>query len=257
MNYLITLDDHALTDVSNLVRIVDVIELRPGRTTTAKERLGMPGSVLTRDHLASRQVRIQFVLLTDDHAARTAALSDITAWAMAGTRLKLSDRPGQQLHVNCTETPLTMSKRKWTDLCEMTFTAFALPFWEDVTPTECLATLTEGTLVITPPGNVRQVPLVCSVTPGSDTLTHLTIAANEAEMAFTGLHVPAGKTLRIDQENGLLTARWTADDGSLVPCLSCRTGAETIPLYTNRQNTVQVAANTACTIRAGARGWYW
>ena len=49
MSYLVTLDDYSMTDVSNLVHIVDVIELQPGRTTNTKERLGAPGSIVTRD----------------------------------------------------------------------------------------------------------------------------------------------------------------------------------------------------------------
>lgn len=258
MSYSVSLDDYAMTDVSNFVRILDVIELRPKRTTNTQERLGAPGSVVTRDHINCRQVRVQFVLLTSDPVERTAALSAISAWAMQGKCLKIGDRPGQQLQVICTEDPLTMSKRKWTEACEVTFTAFSVPFWEDVTPMEAsVSGITEGTASIFVPGNVEQVPLSCKVTPTAGTLTALTIAANGAEMAFSGLAVPAGKTLDIDYVEGFLTARWTADDGTVTPCLKHRSGVEVIPLYTRQQNTVSIQADTAADVTICARGWYW
>lgn len=257
MSYLVTLDDYSMTDVSNLVRIVDVIELQPGRTTNTKERLGAPGSFVTRDHINTRQVRVQFAILTSDPVARAAALSALSAWAMDGRYLKIGDRPGQQLRVVCTDTPLTMSKRKWTELCEMTFTGFSVPFWEDVTPTEISAVMTDGMLNIFPPGNVRQVPLRCRITPQESTLTTLTIAANGAEMAFSGLAVPAGKTLVIDYEDGLLSAKWTADDGTVVPCLRYRAGAEYIPLTTRKTNEVIVMADAVSDVTLSVKGWYW
>ena len=257
MSYFVSLDDYAMTDVSNFVRILDVIELQHKRTTNAQERLVAPGSVVTRAHINNRQVRVQFALLTSDPAERTAALSAISAWAMEGEYLKIGDRPGQQLRVICTDTPLTMSKRKWTEACEVTFTAFSTPFWEDVTPAQAVATLMEGTLSIFPPGNVRQIPLTVSVTPQAATLTSLTIAANGAEIAFSRLAVPAGKTLAIDYVEGFLTAKWTADDGTVIPCLKYRTGAEYIPLNTRQQNTVTITADVTAKVSVFARGWYW
>lgn len=255
---IVTIDGISIESVSPCVRVLDVVELQPSRTTNAQERLGAPGSVITRDHINSRQVRVQFALLTSDYAQRTAALSDIAAWATQGQWLQISDRPGQRLQVICTDTPLSMSKRKWTDLCEMTFTAFNVPFWEDVLPVSVgVNGAASATLTLRPSGNVRQVPLRCAVTPKSGTLSTLTIAANGAKMSFSGLAVPAGKTLSIDYVEGCLTARWTRDDGAVVPCLRYRTGAETIPLNARQNNTVTITANTAANITASAKGWYW
>ena len=117
--------------------------------------------------------------------------------------------------------------------------------------------VTEETLHIRPTGNVQQCPLRCSVTPEGGALTSLTIAANGAEMAFSGLAVPAGKTLVIDYQEGVLVAFWTDTDGSRVPCLSCRTGSEGIPLNARQDNAVHIAANTACKLQLSAKGWYW
>lgn len=260
MNYLVSLDGAALNHVSDLapIRVADVIELQPSRTTNTKERLGIPGSFVTRDHINNRQVRVQFAVLTSSYAERTAVLSDVSAWAMQGRLLEISDRPGQQLHVVCTDTPLTMSKRTWTDLCEMTFTAFSIPFWEDTEPiTVHAGGITEGTLTLCPRGNVRQVPLRCTVKPTTSPLTTLTLAANGTEMTFSGLSVPAGKALVLDCPDGYLTASWVGDDGIVHPCLSFRTGAEHIPLNTRQNNAVAISANTEVDVTLSARGWYW
>lgn len=260
MKYNVTLDGISLAHATEAapVRIMDVIELQPARTTTMQERLGAPGSALLRDHLNSRQVRVQFAILTDNYQKRTAALSDITAWAMSGRLLQLADRPDQQLRVLCMDPPLTMSKRKWTDLCEVTFTAYDVPFWEDAFPVCVYSSgVTDAELVIFPTGNVRQVPLCFSVTPTSSPLTKLSITVNGAEMAFSGLAVPSGKTLGIAYEEGVLTAKWTNDEGLAVPCLRWRSGAEYLPINTRQNNSVHITADTACDVTLSARGWYW
>lgn len=258
LSYYIALDGVPLASVSPLIRIADVIELRPERTTNLQARLQTPGSLLVRDHIASREVRVQFAVLTSELSLRTRILSDVTAWAMNGRVLEIADRPGQRLQVRCTETPQTMSKRKWTELCEMTFTAHAVPFWEDRFPVTVSANaVTEETLHIRPTGNVQTCPLRCSVTPEGGALTSLTIVANGAEMAFSGLAVPGGKTLAIDYQEGMLVAFWTDTDGSRIPCLSCRTGSEGIPLNARQDNAVRIAANTACKLQLSAKGWYW
>lgn len=257
MSYLVSLDDCALTDVTHLVRVVDVIELQPGRTTTAKERLCGPGSFVVRDHINTKQVRVQFALLTSDPVKRSAALSAITAWAMNGKWLRIGDRPGQQLRVICTDTPLTMSKRKWTELCEMTFTAFVIPHWEDVLPTMETAQLQSGEISIIAPGNVQHTPLRFTVTPTEGKLTSLTVAANGAELAFSRLAIPAGDSIQVDYTEGILTAKWIASDGAETPCLQYRTGAEFLPLLAGRTNAVRVTADVNCSVTLAAKGWYW
>lgn len=258
MSYFIALDGKPLAGVSPLIRIADVTELRPTRTLTVQERLRVPGSFLLRDHLASREIRVQFAVLTSDFTERTRILSDVTAWAMAGKCLEIADRPGQLLQVVCTETPLTAGKRKWTELCEMTFTAYGLPFWEDRFPVKVTAkAVTDETLHIRPTGNVQQLPLCCMVTPVGSPLTSLTIAANGAEMAFAGLAVPAGKSFVIDYSEGVLTASWTDSDGHAVPCLAFRAGSEGIQLNARQDNAVRITANTACDVTLSARGRYW
>lgn len=261
MSYSVSLDGVSLDSVSSYVHIYDVIELQPGRTTTTRERLRAPGSIITRDHLASKPVRVQFALLTDILEERTKALSDIAAWAMQGKYLTISDRPGQQLRVVCTDSPVTMSKRKWTDLCEMTFTAFTLPFWEDVeaygTVSISFADATTEWTVYPRTGNVRETPLCLSITPEEKTLTAVKIIVNGTEMAFSGLAVPAGNSLTISYPDGYLVAKYTDADGNEVHCLANRTGAEYLPVITRQENPLTFWADARVKFSALTRGWYW
>lgn len=261
MSNIVSLDGVSLESVSPFVRINDVIELQPSRTTKSQERLGVPGSVVTRDHLASRQVRIQFAILTSDPVQRTAVLSDVAAWAMEGQYLTISDRPGQRLRVICTATPITMSKRKWTELCEMTFTAFGQPFWEDEEPREVdvvvFANTSSQSHVYNTKGNVRTTPLCLSIKPFNETLTAVKIAVNGAEMAFSGLAVPAKNTLTISYPDGYLEAKYIDADGNEVHCLANRTGDEYLPLNTRAENVVTYEADARFTVTEITRGWYW
>ena len=256
MIYQVSLDDRSLSDVSPLIRIADVIELQPDLATDTKERLGAAGSYLVHSHLKARKVRVPFVILTSDTNLRTSILSEITAWAMCGRYLKIGDRPGQQLRVVCTELPTTTSKRKWTDLCEMTFSAFAVPYWEDVTGVSSTAKGPNARFTLSGPGNVEKVPLRCRITP-EQTLSSVRIRANGAEMAFSGLAVPAGKTFTVDYQDGLLTASWTAEDGTVTPCLRYRTGVEVVPILARKANQVEVDTDVTADVTINAKGWYW
>lgn len=261
MSNIVSLDGVSLESVSPYVRIYDVIELQPRRTLDSRERLGAPGSVVTRNHLSSRQVRVQFALLTDDYTERTAALSDIAGWATSGQYLTLSDRPGQRLKVTCTATPYTMSKRKWTELCELTFTAFELPYWEDENALDytivVFANSDRESTVYPRNGNVQTVPLSLAIKPTAETLTAFRVAVNGAEMAFSGLAVPAGSTLTLSYPDGYLVAKYTDADGNEVHCLANRTGDEYLPLYTKTENRVTYRADARVTIEEITRGWYW
>lgn len=258
---IVALDGVSLESVSPYVRVFDVIELLPARTTTTRERLGVPGSIITRDHFASRQVRVQFALLTSDDTQRTAALSDIAGWAMSGEYLTIRDRPGQQLKVVCTATPVTMSKRKYTELCELTFTAFGLPFWEDAAERNAdiavFASTPRESTVYPNSGSVKMTPLSLSIKPLEETLTTARIAVNGAEMAFSGLAVPPDSILTIAYPDGYLVAKYTDADGNEVHCLANRTGDEYLPVYTKTENIVTYQTDVRVTITEITRGWYW
>ena len=154
-----------------------------------------------------------------------------------------------------------MSKRKWTELCEMTFTAYDLPFWEDASAVQqdCVnfAGATSSWPVYPPSGNVRNTPLSLIITPTKAPLTAVSIAVNGAEMAFSGLSVPVGSAFTISYPEGYLTAVYTDADGNAVHCLGHRTGDEYLPLQPKVSNEVTFWADVLTNVTFSARGWYW
>lgn len=255
MSYHVLMDGIPLVQVAPCARITDAIELSPSYTTDTKDFLGRHGSFLLRHQVKERRVRVQFALLTDDYAVRTAALSAIAAWAQ-GKWLQIADRPGQRLRVVCIEPPTTQSKRNWTAMCELTFSAFAVPFWEDGEGVSVRASGNGVSLRFIGPGNAPGAPLRCRITP-SGTLGSVRIAGNGAEMAFSGLSVPAGAVFSIDCEDGLLAASWTAGNSTPAPCLQCRTGDDGIPILPGEINEISVQTDANAEIVAIAKGWYW
>lgn len=256
MSYQVIMDDVPLAYVAPSARIVDVIELAPTFTSDSKQRLGAPGSFLLRHQMKERRVRVQFALMDRDYGRRTEAISAIAAWAQ-GQWLQISDRPGQRLRVVCTELPSTQSKRNWTALCELTFTAYSVPFWEDVQGVTVSASGTECSLSIVCPGNAPGAMLRCMVKPTDNPMETLRISSETARMAFTGLGVPAGAALSIDCQDGILTASWADSDGHAAPCLACRTGDEGIPLRAGEVNRVTVDTDVTADVTILAKGWYW
>lgn len=255
MSYHVLMDGIPLAQVAPCARITDVIELSPSYTTDTKDFLGRHGSFLLRHQVKERRVRVQFALLAEDYAVRTAALSAIAAWAQ-GKWLQIGDRPGQRLRVVCIEPPTTQSKRNWTALCEVTFSAFAVPFWEDREGVSVRANGSGVSLRFIGPGNAPGAPLRCRITP-SGVLGSVRIAGNGAEMSFSGLSVPDGGTFSIDCEDGLLTASWTAGNSTPTPCLQCRSGDEGISILPGEINEISVQTDESAEIVAIAKGWYW
>lgn len=258
MNYTIALDGVPLAAVSPLIRIVDVIELSPDRAMQAAPRVYGPGSVITQDQRMSLAVRVQFAVLASDYTQRTDILTRAAAWARSGKWLTIADRPGQRLLCICTGFPSAQSKRKWAGLCEVTFTAYRVPFWELIEPVraESMTAAASHTLHIAPAG-AYPAPLLGTIT-AAGAVRSVTLAANGQKTAFSGLALNNGGQLDITLENGLEGAFCAASaEASRLPCLHLRTAdsADILSLPPGQLSEITVTADGPVTVSLEARGY--
>ena len=181
----------------------------------------------------SLTVRVSFLLADYDPVSRREALAALHAWACPGGILTVSDRPGQQLQVECDTLPM-MSALCWSDEMSIDFTAYAVPFWETAEETSAATT---GSAALTLPGTADDCPVCVEVAnTGPDALTTLTLQCGDTQIAFEGLAIPPGIVLSLGYRDGLLYAE---ADG--VSVLMQRTAASSDCLLADAGSAVSVA----------------
>lgn len=196
------LDDQGLHDLDPAIIITDVTESAPKvQKTTAAPALG-EGSLLLRSVRRSLSVTVHFLIREYSPARRYAVLQKIQAWAR-GKKLCVSYRPGQQLHVTADALPVLPSSLKWTGTLSVTFTAYAMPYWQDAAPLRF--TGEKGTLLV--PGTAPGAPADVTVTnTGSGTATSLTVHTGGSMIALQNISLPAGGSVVFaHDENGLMS----------------------------------------------------
>lgn len=128
--YRAAMDGVQLDSLDDAIIIHDITEAAPAITTNTLPRPNGDGMIVTSEHRQSLSVNVSFEVHHPDPNARQLILDQVASWC-AGKLLTISSRAGKQLHVRCTAYPAP-SALKWTDEITVTFTAYGVPFWEDV-----------------------------------------------------------------------------------------------------------------------------
>lgn len=249
--YRVWLNNQGLDDIDDTILITDIKEKEPKMRYQAQEKGGTDGMRLLRARRLSQSVAVRFAVREYDTARRRDVCSRIRAWARDGY-LTTSDRPDQRLWVVCEKLPTVTSALKWTDETEMTFTAYELPYWEDITPQKAAYTGRNGTAALMARGDAKSV-LDAVITAGG-AVNNLTIAVKGRSFAFAGLGLSKGGKLTISHDaSGLLSIR--AGNAS---ALAKRTAesADELVILPQKANTITFTADADCTAVFTSRGRY-
>lgn len=250
----VSLNDVPLTLVCPLAVVTSVREEAATVETVTGEIPGGCGERYLDSLTKRRRITITFVIRERfDLAVRSDTQERAARWCRDGW-LRLSSRPNRRIWVHVTGRPALGEVRDYTQELTCEFETGAVPYWEDVYPSSSQGTGITGSLALVPGGTVERVPVEAEITPELETLTDITISCGDKAMAFAGLEVPAGTTIRIYYgEDGILRA--TAGASGV---LSKRTpaSADDLQAWSGVQNQVTWTANTSCAVRVTARGWY-
>ena len=137
-NFDCTLDGVALSSLSGRICILDIAEDAPRMHETTLPLHSGGQHVLTRER-QSISIRVRFAIHEERPALRSAIAASIRAWAADSGYLTITARPGQRLHVSCTETP-AFSGNDWTEELTLVFTSTHTPWWEDAETTSASGT---------------------------------------------------------------------------------------------------------------------
>lgn len=248
--YKVWIDNIGLQDLDDAICITDIKEKTPKlNAVTAAKPLG-GGSHLLRLRRESLSITVRFAIRAYDIAVRKRIMSAVRAWAHEGY-LSINDRPGQRLWVVCDKPPAVESALKWTAETEMTFTAFALPYWEEDTPSTCTYTGSKGNATLNSTGSLESA-LEATITPTA-ALHSFTISANGSVFSFAGLNIASGNAVIISHTpQGILRVK--SGSASL---LGKRTAASADEIIIKPgANTISFTSDASCTAVFSTRGRY-
>lgn len=238
------MDGVALSSIHADIAILDISHEQPStRRETANHAKGA-GLFIGESVREQTRVTITFELHMYRIAARQEVCQQVAAWAQ-GRILETNDRPGQRLHVVCEEPPMISSAKNWTEPVSVTFTAYEQPFWEENFPAKATLTNASRTGTLFVPGNGGYAKADALITMG-ETLSTLTITADETSITLSGIAIPAGGIISISHdEHGILKIMY----GTL-SLLDKRTGSDELLVKSGKINSVSINANATCVISA-------
>ena len=235
--YSVTMDNTPMSSISNMLQVLD-IHYEPNEFQRNVARMAKGGGAYaTNPYRQSVSVTIDFELHIYGTAARQTALQGVIDWAH-GNILRTSDRPGQRLHVVCDSYPSIESAMRWTSPLSVTFTAYALPYWEEDTPVTASITNATGTLNV--PGNVGENGAKVDVgITANAALTELTVGVGNNVITLTGIDVPQGGQITFSHDDyGHL--RILQGNTSL---LNKRSGSDDLIAENGKVSTIRVVGN--------------
>lgn len=246
--YHCALNGQGLQDVDPAICVTDIQESAPPLRATTAAGLG-DGQRLLRLSRGSLSVTVTFEVHAYDPARRKAIAQKACAWAREGW-LTVSDRPGQRLRVICDRLPTVGSALRWTDPLTIGFTAYELPYWQELHPAQTIWTGRSGSATLSPAGSVPCC-LEAEVT-ALGAVSRLTLAVNGRSMALTNLGLSAGQTLRLGYDEAHHRQFLRIGDAS---ALDKRTAAsaDDLLLEPRQPNAVSLAADGE--VKAILRGY--
>ena len=239
----------ALSSVNPDILILDIEQpstnIRTETFTTAKRN----GARIYKRRIEKTSVTIRFAIRKYDIADRRAVCSDVVRWAKNGGILETNDRDGQRLRCVLDTTPIIQSALRWTDPLTITFTAYALPFWEEKEQSvlHLSGTSGEGTLYV--PGNIDGAMIEATVT-SNGSLSTLSLTANGKTITLGGLSVGTGGVVELKYNDEMVQS--IKADG--VSVLNKRTGADDLVAVCGGSNTLGFLSNVSVNVDFKVRG---
>ena len=250
----VALGDVQLDELHERIVIRSINPGAPQKSIQTVTRMGGCGQRITGEHFETLDVTVEFGIDVGrrEMALRREIFDMVIAWALRKGWLTVSWMPNRRFWVDRVEIPSTGDLWNWTESMTLTFKAYNVPFWQDMTAAASSAKLvTEGSVVLDVPGNVQTVLDAEFVNKSGQTINKLSLTVGSQKIAFTNLGLGGTESMVISHgTDGLL--RITAGGRSV---LSQRTGSD--DLYVNPgTNTVIIKAERAGDLTVSAFGRY-
>ena len=226
---------------------------KPGTAQKATDGLRYNG---TKRESLDVTVRIGLRIYDDEMDEREELMEAVNAWAkkLPGW-ITTTQKPGRRFWAEAVRTPAPGDPAEWTNEFTYTFTAYALPWWEDSEKTS--VTMTEGDEVedtLDMPGSTDTVAEVTIQNTSGYTINQITITVNNTEMTFTGLGLANNGYFTLDHQlvKGVYALRARIGNTSKLNCMS---GDDELILHPG-ENEISYSADGDVIATFSARGRY-
>lgn len=247
--YEVTLNGVALSSISADILITDVKHSTPAYRRETYSVAKRQGSRLRRNYMEKTSVTVEFSIRAYDTRERQAIRDAVAKWAKNGGLLQTNDREWQRLRCVCESFPAVTSVLRWTETLRIVFTAYTLPFWEEVAQSTLELTGTSGSGTLWIPGDVDGA-LVEADIKANAAITSVTLTSNGSSMTLSGLSIASGQTIKITYDDDLIQSIKVGSTS----LLDKRTGADDLLVNSGEINTLSFAANANATVTFKARG---
>ena len=246
--------------------VIQSVRTASGKTSmTGISLFRRDGQRLTNVQRDTIDVEVGFSLLIrkTDLAARAELLDIVNTWAAAaaiengGAWLTVNYKDNRRMHVALADPAEEGDLKDWTNVFKITFRAYGVPFWQEVTGTSVTSAVSgSGSAMIDINGSARTVADMELKNASGAKIETATVRAGTSQMSFSGLGMEANETLCIDHDDGgYLRIRIKNAQGRYRSVMAKRSGESSDDLYVmpGRQ-TISFSAQRACVATATVRG---
>lgn len=247
--YEAILNNAPLSGISPDILILDIRYTPPAienETYTVAKR---QGARIRRRYVGKSTVVIDFAIMAYDTRRRQEICNSVAKWAKNGGILWTNDRTDQRLKCVCDAFPTITSALKWTDTLSITFSAYAIPFWEEIIPATLSLTGTSGSGRLYVPGNVDGA-LVEATIKVNKAINSVTLTANDTSITLAGISIGAGNTIVISyDDDGIQSIK-----NGTTSLLDKRTGSDDLLANCGVVNALSFSAYASVTVDFKVRG---
>ena len=217
--------------------------------------LGGAGQRILRTHAETMTVTVKWAMDVpkDDLITRRRIYEDVCKWARQKGWLMVNYMPERRLYVDTVKFS-GAELFNWTDEYEITFTAYSVPFWQDIVPESISkASVSSASFNMMIPGQYKTVADAEFTNTSGSSIATFSITVDGNTIALTGLTLANNKKLSIyHEDNGIL--RIKADGTSVY---DKRSAASADDLYAEPGTAaVSMTAGGAGTLKVSVRGRY-
>lgn len=197
----VSLNDVQLDEIDSRIIIRGIEEDAARLSYSAVSIYGRPGQRVTSRHRDTLEVTVKFALRITrrDMAARSELFEKVAGWAAGGGWLRLNYRPNRRLWVACVSLPAAGDQAEWDTEYEITFRAYAAPYWQQSTPASVtvnsVRTMSRAMEI---PGTMDSVLNVTFENVSGMEISTLKITTDASSFDFKSLGLKANETLVID-----------------------------------------------------------
>lgn len=261
----VALDGVQLDELDERINIKAVEEGAGKENIGAVNAAGGAGQRITNRRRSTLDVTVKFsLLITDDEMQeRSTLLEKVNAWAAGGGWLTINYKENRRLFVVCAQAPGAGDQFSWTNVYTITFRAYALPYWEESTPTVAKSGVTTGgtsasAVAIQVNGSAETDAEVTLQNKSGMTIQHAVLNIGGSRMEFNSLNLGGSESLKVAHEytDGLRVLKIYILNGSTErSAMACRTPASADDLILSPgRRWVNFAADRACQMTVEVRG---